>query len=89
VSGRHPDGKGPGDCEYRPDKLGTIPALFKLMRKTLRRGWDEVTVEFDETLGYPKKFYVGSKDMVDDYFAFDVLRFEVIPNTSLERAREE
>jgi len=90
VKGIHSTGMAPDDCEYRPDKLGTVRALFKLMRQSLRgRGhWDEATVEFDETLGYPKTFYVGDKDVIDDYFQFQISRFEVTPNTSLERTRE-
>lgn len=84
VSGHHSKSETSGDCEYRPDKLGTIPALFKLMRKTLRRPWEEIAVEFDETLGYPKKFYTGS-GIADDYFQFEVSEFKVIHNTSLDR----
>jgi hypothetical protein len=85
VSGARASGVAPLDCKYRPDKLGTVPALFRLMRETLRDNWDEVTVEFDKTYGYPKNFYAGAKDMEDAYFSFDVLNFEVTPNKRLER----
>ena len=87
VQGNLPSGVAPSDCKYSPDKLGTVLVLFKLMRQTLRRTWDEVTVEFDQALGYPKHFYVGSKDIVDDYFQLTVSQFEVAPNKSPERTR--
>jgi hypothetical protein len=68
------------DCpeeSSRADKLGTIPALFRLARDRLGSGMnDEVSISFDRVLGYPLSFYSGSREGEDAYFAFDVVRLE-------------
>ena len=79
VSGRRsmPRQSDSNRCEFRPDKLGSIPALFRLARQLSVRRPGEVSAEYDPTFGYPTKFYAGSKDVEDDYFLFEVVSFKV------------
>ena len=62
--------------QARPDVLGTVPALFRLIRRELR-GRDDVSLSFDPDVGYPLALYAGTRGMDDGFFAFEVLRFEL------------
>lgn len=63
-------------CKSQPRKLGSIPALFHLAHKLLAEKPDEVSAEYDSTYGYPIKFYVGSADLEDSYFQFEIVEFK-------------
>ena len=77
VHGRHSSSDSAPDCGSRPDKFGSVPALFRLARELLAENPDdEADIEFDPTYGYPKSFYVGSAQMEDSYFKFEVLDFK-------------
>jgi Family of unknown function (DUF6174) len=65
-------------CGSHKDTLGSVPSLFRLVRKYLNTNPDEVTITFDERSGYPMKFYCGSRDLEDDYFQFEVADFRPI-----------
>ena len=63
------------DCGARVDKLGSIPALFRLADRQLNAEPNKISFSFDPTFGYPIKFYAGSADIEDDYFMFEVVNF--------------
>ena len=76
VKGRHSSSDSAPDCDSRPDKFGSIPALFRFARELLAENPDEAEIEYDPAYGYPKNFYVGSTHMEDSYFKFEVLDFK-------------
>jgi len=69
-------------CKSQPQKLGSIPALFHLAHELLAEHPDEVSADYDSTYGYPIKFYVGSTDIDDNYFQFEIAEFKVADGKS-------
>ena len=78
VSGRRSTPTAPPSCKSQPRKLGSVPALFRLVHKLLAQRPDEIAVEYDATYGYPKTFYAGSNKVEDNFFKFTVIEFKAI-----------
>ncbi len=57
----------------------TIPKLFSLIELRLGKKMDSFSVEYDATLGYPKKISIDeSRNTADDELQIEVISFEIL-----------
>jgi hypothetical protein len=63
------------ECGARPDKLGSVPALFRFARELLAEKRGDVSAAYDPVYGYPTEFYVARPGLEDNFFLFKVVEF--------------
>ena len=68
-----------GDCRKYRTEFSSVPLLFKYLRRALKRDHYLVEAQFDPTFGYPVSASLGSSEMADDYFNFEVVNFKTTP----------
>jgi hypothetical protein len=61
------------------EKYDTVDELFIVIDDALGRKADEISVTYDEKLGFPTRIYIDFvKQAVDDEIAYDVSGFQVL-----------
>ncbi len=66
----------PAESKYF-DKYDTVDELFLVIEDTIKRGADEISVTYDETLGFPTRIYIDFvKQAVDDEIAYNISDFQ-------------
>jgi hypothetical protein len=63
------------DCRQYRTEFSSVPALFKYLRRALKRDHYLIEAEFDPTLGYPIKAFVAWSQAADNFFSFKVVNF--------------
>jgi len=72
-------------CQSKPNRLSSIPLLFRALRDQLDRPWTDVSAEFDSLRGLPVTFSASVAGAVDRSWSLRVTHFAVTSNPSLER----